>query len=61
MSENELQRILRSIDEALVVYQDHRGSLSAAEVSVKSMLTVVRAQIADQLRRDIAESRGEDA
>ena len=58
MTENELQRILAAIDEALVVYQQHRGPLAAAELSVKSMLIVVRAQVADQLKREIAESRG---
>lgn len=57
MTENELERILSSIDTALAVYQQHRGPLAAAELSVKSMLSVVRAQIADQLRREIAQRK----
>ena len=58
MTESELERILSSIDAALAVYQRHGGTLAAAELSVKSMLIVVRAQIADQLKREIAQSRG---
>jgi hypothetical protein len=54
MTGSELQGILASVDDALAVYQKHRGTLSAAELSVKSMLIVVRAQIADQLKREIA-------
>jgi hypothetical protein len=59
MTENELERILSSIDAALAVYQQQRGTLAAAELSVKSMLIVVRAQVADQLKRGMAHSRKE--
>jgi hypothetical protein len=59
MTETDLQHILASIDDALAVYQQQRGTLAAAEVSVKSMLIVVRAQVAEQLKREIAESRGD--
>ena len=57
MTEKELGRILASLDAALAVYHHHEGKLSAGEVSVKSMLIVVRAQVADQLKREIAGSR----
>lgn len=57
MTENELARILSSIDTALAVYQQHRGPLAAAELSVKSMLIVVRAQISDQLKREMAQPK----
>jgi hypothetical protein len=58
MTEHELERILGSLDAALAVYQKHIGALAAGEVSVKSMLIVVRAQVAEQLRRETAQSRG---
>lgn len=49
MSKTELEEILHNIDEALLVYRTHEGMLSTLEVSLKSMLSVVRAQVADQL------------
>lgn len=49
MSKNELEEILKNIDQALLVYRTHEGLLSTLEVSLKSMLTVVRAQVAEQL------------
>ncbi|MEO7171635.1 hypothetical protein [Flavobacterium sp.] len=58
MTEGELERILISIDAALAVYEKHRGTLSAAEVSVKSMLIVVRAQIVARQKQENAQSRG---
>lgn len=58
MNESELASILQSIDAAMDVYRGHEGKLSPPEVSVKSMLTVVRAQVAQQLnrKRELAES-----
>ena len=52
MTESELDRILKSIDDAIAVYQAHRGTLKAAEISVKSMLLALRAQLADQLNQE---------
>jgi hypothetical protein len=49
MTDRELTRLLKSIDEALEVFQTQKGGLSAREISVKSMLHTLRAQVADQL------------
>lgn len=54
MSESELKTILIHIEQALAVYGTHPGKLTALEISLKSMLMVVRSQIADQLNRQIA-------
>ena len=51
MSEPELRTILKSVDAALEVYRTHEGKLSAFDISVKSMLMVVRSQIAEQSAR----------
>jgi hypothetical protein len=59
MSEPELQSILNCIDAALEVYRKHEGKLSALEISLKSMLMVVRAQAAEQLSREKASSSRE--
>lgn len=56
MSEPELLNILNCIDAALDVYRKHEGKLSALEISLKSMLMVVRAQAAEQLAREKASS-----
>jgi hypothetical protein len=57
MTENQLQRVIVSIDAALAIYQQHIGPLAASELSVKSMLIVVRAQVAQQLK-EMAEAGG---
>jgi hypothetical protein len=54
MSENELLTILKSIDAAIDVYRNQNFTLSAGDLRVKSMLTVLRAQVADQLSRERA-------
>lgn len=56
MTDAELKKILECIDSALGVYRTNDGKLTALEVSVKSMLTVVRHQVSDQLAREGAAS-----
>jgi hypothetical protein len=55
MTDRELTRILKSTDEALEVFQTQKGTLTAREISVKSMLHTLRMQIMDQLNRVRAE------
>ena len=52
MTEPELASILKCIDVAIDVYRNHKGALSAPEISVKSMLLVLRTQVADLLARE---------
>lgn len=52
MTDSDLHLILRSVDEALAIYREKQGGLSAVDVSIKSMLTVVRGQVAEQLARE---------
>ncbi|HEX2852649.1 MAG TPA: hypothetical protein VHO24_05375 [Opitutaceae bacterium] len=52
MTESELRIILKHVEAALDVYRKHEGKLSALEISMKSMLTVIRTQAADQLVRE---------
>ena len=54
MNHAELKALLSRIDEALGVYAIHEGKLTALEISLKSMLSVVRAQVDDQLTRHAA-------
>jgi hypothetical protein len=49
MTQTELGSILKSIDTALEVYRRHEGSLTATEVSMKSMLTTLRAKVVEEL------------
>ena len=57
MAEAELGSILKSIDAAIEVYRRHTGRLTAPEISVKSMLTALRAQVAEQLNRERTSSK----
>ena len=52
MTERELQRILKSLDDAIEVFQSQKGPLSAREISVKSMLLALRMQVNDQIQRE---------
>lgn len=52
MTERELQRILKSLDDAIEVFQSQKGPLTAREISVKSMLLALRMQVHDQLTRE---------
>lgn len=45
----ELRSILKSINEAIAVFTLHQGTMVFREVNVKSMLTVLKDQITDQL------------
>ncbi|HEX2852500.1 MAG TPA: hypothetical protein VHO24_04620 [Opitutaceae bacterium] len=49
MSDSQLRNVLNSVDVALDIYRKHEGALTAFEISVKSMLIVVRSQVAVQL------------
>ena len=55
MTDRELTRILKSIDEALEVFRTQKGTLSAREISIKSMLHTLRSQVADQLSQERSE------
>lgn len=57
MVESELRIILKALDSALEVYHKHGGTLSAREISLKSMLMVIHTQVADQLSQEIAHQR----
>ena len=52
MTDRELTRILKCIDDAIEVFQTQKGTLSAREISVKSMLHALRVQVADQLNSE---------
>jgi hypothetical protein len=54
VTDTELRNILKAIDSALEVYQKYEGKLTAPEISVKSMLTAVRAQISAEWARERA-------
>lgn len=58
MTEPELRSILKTIDDALDVYRNHTGPFTAGEISVKSMLMVVREQLSGQLKRQFSDVQG---
>lgn len=45
MDETELKTILRCLELALAVYATREGKLTAQEISLKSMLNVIRGQV----------------
>jgi hypothetical protein len=51
MTETEIKEVLKAIDTGLVVFEQHQGRLSGAEISVKSMLLALRIQLTEQLKR----------
>jgi hypothetical protein len=57
MTDSELRIILKHVEAALDVYRKHEGKLSALEISMKSMLTVIRSQAVDQLARENTRER----
>lgn len=57
MTDTQLRIILKHVDAALDVYRKHEGKLSALEISMKSMLTVIRSQAAEQLARENTSGR----
>lgn len=52
MNETELQTILKSINVALEVCLKPGRALTAAEISLKSMLMALRLQVSDQLEQE---------
>lgn len=49
LSEADLEKILRCVEFALAIYASREGKLTAQEISLKSMLTVIRGQVVDQI------------
>ena len=56
MNETELEDILQSLDGALKVFANHKDALSASEISLKSLLTVLHSQVTSHLRTAHGES-----
>ena len=48
MTDRELTQIQESIDEAIKVFQTQKGTLTAREISMKSMLLALRLQLGEQ-------------
>lgn len=57
MTERELRKVLKSLDDAIEVFQTQKATLSAREISIKSMLLTLRIQIMDQLVREQSATR----
>jgi len=51
MNEAELEEILKSLSSALKVYYHPKATLSALEISLKSLLMVLHSQVAEQLQQ----------
>jgi hypothetical protein len=52
MSDDEITKVLANIDEALSVFNAHEGhQLTGKQISVKSMLMALRAQMMNEIRR----------
>lgn len=49
LDETDLKTILRCLEFALTVYASRQGKLTAQEIRLKSMLTVIRGQVIDQM------------
>jgi hypothetical protein len=49
MSDSDAERMLGWIDSALELFQHNEGRLSAREVSIRSMLAVVRNELAENI------------
>src|SRR4051812_5397681 len=49
MTEQDLKNILRGVEAALEVFENNEGHLRAVDISLKSMLCVVKTQIAAEL------------
>ena len=52
MTERELGRVVKSLDDAIEVFQLQKGPLTAREISVKSMLLALRVQVNEQLAQE---------
>jgi hypothetical protein len=51
MTEAEITEVLQALDAGLAVFEKHKGRLTGAEISVKSMLLALRVQLTEQLNR----------
>jgi hypothetical protein len=49
MTDSDTERMLGWIDSALELFQHNEGQLSAREISIRSMLAVVRNELAENL------------
>ncbi|MDB6170639.1 MAG: hypothetical protein JWM88_3503 [Verrucomicrobia bacterium] len=49
MTESELEKILLHLSAAIDIYRNYKGTLTAADISLKSMLNVARLQVSDEL------------
>ena len=58
MSEKQLREILSHIEATLDIYRRQEGKLSVLEVSMKSMITTLRAQLELQLAGALHGPRG---
>lgn len=54
MTDDEVRRILDSVDEALSIYRRNHAVLSESELKLKSTLMLVRSVIANELRGEAA-------
>jgi hypothetical protein len=43
--------IIKHLDQSIAVFEKYKGRMTGTEVKVKSMLATLRAQLADQLKR----------
>jgi hypothetical protein len=50
MTDNELHHMLNHIDAALSVFDRHEVKLTAFEISIKSMLVVVRSRVTEEIQ-----------
>lgn len=46
-----IREIVAHIDESIAVFDKYKGRMTASELQVKSMLTALRSQLQDQLKR----------
>ena len=47
----EVKDILRCVENALGIFQQHEGALTVGEIRTRSLLMVVRAELEEHLRR----------
>ncbi|HYC71970.1 MAG TPA: hypothetical protein VEB66_12230 [Opitutaceae bacterium] len=59
LSSAAIKEILSHIDNSLSAFEKYKGRMSVPELQVKSMLTALRKQMAEQLQRQ-AEREGVD-
>ena len=52
MGASEITAVLKHVENAFAVLDHYPGKLTASEISMKSMLAVMRSQIRDQIVRE---------